>query len=130
MAVVPGPLLRATTGGARPQATHMPLAVSSTFAPTKELLEKAFEMSMEDPANPDPHLNLRRGEQPKWSTHSLRRLAATTARRHREKSGATVDEIDLYFGWKEKILKKAMQMHYAGMSLFERMRSARITGWM
>ena len=32
--------------------------------------------------------------------------------------------------WKEKILKKAMQMHYAGMSLFERMRSARITGWM
>ena len=130
VAVVPGPLLRATTGGARPQATHMPLAVSSTFAPTKELLEKAYEMSMEDPANPDPHLNLRRGEQPKWSTHSLRRLAATTARRHRERSGATVDEIDLYFGWKEKVLKKAMQMHYAGMSLFERMRSARITGWM
>ena len=51
-------------------------------------------------------------------------------RRHREKSGATADEIDLYFGWKEKILTKAMQMHYATMSLFERMRSAGITGWM
>ena len=48
-------------------------------------------------------------------------------RRHREKSGAMADEIDLYFGWKEKILKKAMQMHYATMGLRERLEQARIT---
>ena len=127
---MPGPLLRSTTGGARPKLTHMPLAVSSTFAPTKELLERAFAQVMSDPSNPDPHMDLRPGEEPKWSTHSLRRLAASTARRHRDKTGTTSDEIDLYFGWKEKILKKAMQMHYAAMSIVERMRQARITGWM
>ena len=128
--IVPGPLLRSTTGGARPRLTHMPLAVSTAFAPTKELLERAHARVMSDPADPDTHLDLRPGEEPKWSTYSLRRLATSTARRHRENTGTTADEIDLYFGWKEKILKKAMQMHYAAMSIVERMRQARITGWM
>ena len=40
VSIVPGPLLRSTTGGARPKLTHMPLAVSTAFAPTKELLEE------------------------------------------------------------------------------------------
>ena len=67
---------------------------------------------------------------PKWSTHSLRRLADTVARRYKEESGTTEAEIDLYFGWNERMVKKAMQAHYASLSIRERMALARITGKM
>ena len=128
--ITPGPLLLSTTGGSRPKHRPMPLAVSTAFAPTKELLEKSYLRANADPADTDPDLDLRAGEAAKWSTHSLRRLANTTARRHRKQTGATSDEIDLYFGWQERILKKAMQVHYAAMSILERMSLAKITGMM
>ena len=81
-------------------------------------------------SNPDPDLELDKGEEPKWSTHSLRRLADTTAMRYRQLTGATEAEIDLYFGWHEEILLKSMQVHYASMSIRERMALAKITGWL
>ena len=126
-AVVPGPLLLATTGGARPRATPMPLAVSSTFTPTKELLVAAHKMANADPSDPDPVLDVEKGREPKWTTHSLRRLADTSARQYREVTGTTEAEIDLYFGWHEKILLKEMQVHYEGMSIRSRMEKAKIT---
>ena len=128
--VVPGPFLLATTGGAgqRPTITTMPLSVSSSFAPTKEVLTEAWRQANLDPADPDPDIDLRNGEEPKWSTHSLRRLADTVARRYREVTGVTEDEIDIYFGWHERQLLRAMQVHYATMSIRERMATARITG--
>ncbi len=70
------------------------------------------------------------GKTPKWSSHSLRRLADTVARRFREVTGVTEGEIDIYFGWMERVLKKAMQMHYASLSIKERMDHAKITGMM
>ena len=36
-------------------------------------------------------------------------------------------EIDIYFGWNEAKMAMEMQMHYASMSLFERIQQARIT---
>ena len=36
--------------------------------------------------------------------------------------------IDLYFGWNEKLLLKAMQNHYNSLSVGERMKLATITG--
>ena len=42
--------------------------------------------------------------------------------------GTTADMIDLYFGWQERILLKAMQVHYATLTIIERMRQAWITG--
>mgnify|MGYP006062224029 CR=1 FL=1 len=36
-------------------------------------------------------------------------------------------EIDIYFGWHERVLLKEMQRHYEGMSRRARMRQARIT---
>ena len=128
--VVAGPLLLGTTGGKYPKVKTMPLATSSAFAPTKELLTAAWEFATSDPQDPDPDLELGMGEIPKWTTHSLRRLADTTARRYREQSGVTADEIDIYFGWNERVLLKAMQYHYATMSIRERMEHARITGFM
>ena len=78
----------------------------------------------------NPDLDLDPGREPKWSTHSLRRLADATARRHMEQTGATEDQIDIYFGWHERVLLKAMQRHYASMSIRQRMASAKITGMM
>ena len=40
------------------------------------------------------------------------------------------DRLKLYFGWNERMLKKAMQAHYASLSIRERMALARITGKM
>ena len=45
-----------------------------------------------------------------------------------EITGVTVDEIDIHFGWNERVLLKAMQIHYASMSIRERMKHAKITG--
>jgi len=37
---------------------------------------------------------------------------------------------DIYFGWQERVLKRAMQVHYAAMSIRERMATAVVTGMM
>ena len=126
--VMPGPLLLATTGGKNPKLKSMPLAVSSTFAPTKELLEKAYSKLKTNILDPDTDLDLDARREPRWTTHSLRRLADTTARRYMSMLGFTEAQVDIYFGWSEKILLKAMQLHYASLSIRERMKLAGITG--
>ena len=78
----------------------------------------------------DPHLEVEPGQEPKFSSHSLRRLADTVARRDMSITGTSEAEIDIYFGWQEKILLKAMQRHYEAMSVFSRMLKAKITSWM
>ena len=62
-----------------------------------------------------------------WTTHSLRRLADTIARRDREAMAVSEAEIDLFLGWHESILLKEMQRHYEAMSIRSRMKGARIT---
>ena len=47
----------------------------------------------------------------------------------REETGATEAQIDIFFGWHEKILLKARQVHYEGMNTLARMALAAITGW-
>jgi hypothetical protein len=128
--VIAGPLLLATTGGRYADFTLMPLAVGSVGGALKEVLESAYEVAMSDPDSPDPDIEIRAGKKPKFSTHSLRRLANTTARRYREETKTSADEIDLYFGWNERVLLKAMQVHYAKMSIRERMATAKITAKM
>jgi hypothetical protein len=39
-------------------------------------------------------------------------------------------EIDIYFGWHERVLLKEMQVHYEALSPRERMLHAKITGMM
>jgi hypothetical protein len=128
--LVPGPMLLATTGGKRPVRTLMPLSTASTFAPTKELLVRAAARADGVAGDPDPDLDVREGRGAKWSTHSLRRLADTTARRYREVTGSSEAEIDIFFGWNERVLLKAMQLHYASMSTRELMALAKVTGMM
>jgi hypothetical protein len=127
--VVPGPLLLASTGGKASRPTLMPLSTSTTFTLTKEILTTAYLLANGDPANPDPDLEVdfAAGEKPKWTTHSLRRMADTVARRFKERTGVSEADIDLYFGWNERVLLKAMQVHYAAMSVKERMKKAMVT---
>ena len=79
---------------------------------------------------PDPELECPPDRAPKWSSHSLRRLADTTARRYREAMNVSESEIDIYFGWHERVLRKEMQVHYEALSPRERMLHAKITGMM
>ena len=127
---VPGPLLLATTGGNRQTPKLMPYSTSTASAPTKEILTKAWQAGFVGGRSQDVDLDLEPGAPPKWSTHSLRRLGDTVARRYRLVTGVTSDQIDIYFGWQEKVLLLAMQVHYASMSIRERMNSAKITGMM
>ena len=128
--LVPGPLLLATTGGKAPRPTLMPFSTSSASTPVKKMLMAAYEKANQDPADPDPHIDLQAGKAPKFSTHSLRREADTAARRLRVKSETTEPEIDIYFGWNERVLLKAMQVHYENLSIRARMALAKITGWL
>ena len=111
-----------------PATRAMPLATSSVFDVTKEILDAAWRHATKDDMDPDPDLELGAGDLPRWSSHSLRRLADTVARKYMEITGVTVDEIDIHFGWNERVLLKAMQIHYASMSIRERMKHAKITG--
>eukprot|EP00900_Chrysochromulina_parva_P007415 jgi/Chrpa1/16675/Chrysochromulina_OHIO_Genome00022815-RA len=97
---------------------------------TTEILTKAWQAGFVEGVSQDPDLDLAPGAMPKWSTHSLRRLGDTVARRYRHVTGVTADQIDIYFGWQEKILLLAMQVHYASLSIRERMNTAKITGMM
>ena len=129
-AKVPGPLLLSTSGGKYPVIQLQPYSVGSAFKPTKELLERAHALANQDPLDPDPDLDTDPRRECRWTTHSLRRLADTVARRYRQESGATEAQIDIYFGWQERLLLKAMQVHYASLSIRERMLLAIITGYM
>ena len=124
--IVPGPLLLATTGGGLGRPTHMPLSVAAAAGPTKELLTLAAAEVAARPGG-DKDLDVERGRAPHWSSHSLRRLADTVARRDQQANGVEDAEIDLYFGWHEAILLKEMRRHYAAYQLRERIKQARIT---
>ena len=69
---------------------------------------KVAELAGADKSDPDPDLDTAYGREPKWTSHSLRRGADTAARQYREETGATEAQIDIFFGWHEKILLRAM----------------------
>ncbi len=64
-------------------------------------------------------------EEPSFGEHSLRRLADTVARRTMEATGATEMDLDLMFGWQERMYSRKMQIHYE--QRFTRERRACVT---
>jgi hypothetical protein len=115
--IVPGPLLLGTTGGLGGKMKLMPFQPGSATKPVKA--SGAIHDIETEP-----------GRTPKWTSHSLRRLANTVARRYREAMQVSEAQIDIYFGWHERVLLKEMQVHYEAMSPLERMLHAKITGMM
>ena len=109
--LVPGPLLRSTSGS---RLLHEPFAVDSTYAQLKPIMMFAYEKANEDPNDTDPERDLQGRIVPQFANHSWRRFGDKVARDTMETTGATSVDIDLYYGWHEKMHSKDMQLHYAG----------------
>jgi len=119
--IAPGPLIRATIGS---RLSHMPLDPSSTYATLHKLFDEAYHLA--NPTDdPDPWLDLQGLDHPLWGHHSLRRLADTVARATMAKTGISESDIDLMFGWQEKMYSRKMQHHYE--TRFNRDRRYRVT---
>ena len=117
--IVPGPLIRATHGALG--YSHMPLVPGSTYDTLNRVMERAGEEAMQG----DPELDLQGFDAPLWGHHSFRRFADTVARETMAQTGATEQDIDLYFGWMERFYHQKMQVHYS--SRFDRTRRTAVT---
>ena len=102
---------------------HMPLDPGSTYHLLTPLLEKAWATVMVE--GPDDELDLQGFDKPLWGNHSLRRFADTVARQTMALTGASEQDIDLYFGWLERFYQQKMQIHYE--SRFTRTRRSAVT---
>ena len=70
------------------------------------------------------------GAQTQFSPRAVFLVHIFGARLYREFTKTTEAQIDLYFGWQERVLKKMVQVHYESLSIRARMGLAKITGWM
>ena len=109
LAVVPGPLLRATHGRGK-GLTHMPIVPGSTYEIIHDCFAAAHRAA--NLSTPDPELDLQGFGAPLWGHHSLRRFADTVARETMATTGATEQDIDIIFGWLESYYSQKMQLHY------------------
>jgi hypothetical protein len=125
LSVGAGPLIRATFG---PSLTHMPLNPQSSYAALHAAMDEAFRLAngvapvnwrpngfgvaAEHWGDREPELDLQGLAAPLWGHHSNRRCADTVARQTMARSGATEQDIDLVFGWQEKLYSAKMQVHY------------------
>ena len=120
--VVPGPLIR-STHGRRLGLSHMPLDPGSTYQMLTRVMTSAWDELRA--GEPDSELDLQGFDAPLWGHHSFRRFADTVARQTMGTTGATEQDIDLYFGWMERFYGQKMQVHYE--SRFDRTRRTAVT---
>ena len=120
-----GPLLRATESGSG-RLTHMPLQPGSTYTHHIGALRAAYQLSsvMEEP---DLELELGGAAEAHFANHSNRRGGDRMARETRAKSGASIMDIDMVYGWNEAQRRKDMQLHYGGQDRAQRVGRARVT---
>ena len=91
----------------------MPILVKSTYDFIGKVTKRAFEKLEAEGGDPD--LVLGKGRKvPRFAHHSWRRLADTTAEECLAAGKCTETDIELHFGWRLKIHKKSMLLHYAG----------------
>ena len=106
------------------EITEMPLDPSGTYAALHKIFDEAHELSNPE-GDPDPWLDLQGLSEPLWGHHSLRRMADTVARATMGRSGSTEQDIDLTFGWNERMYNQKMQYHYE--TRFNRDKRYRVT---
>ena len=118
--VIGGPFGRATQGAS---TTHMPIVPRSTAEVVVKAHQRAYVLANAD--SPDLDLDLEGLDEPLWGDHSDRRGADTNARRSMGITEATEMDLDLYFGWQERMYSQKMQVHYE--STFTRVRRKAVT---
>ena len=123
--LVKGPLIRAPVGYV---ITHMPLVTTSADHHIRTALDRAYEELVASGEH-DPELDLPPGMDPQWGQHSFRREADRVAQSTRDKSGASEEDVDFFFGWRLKELLAKMQVHYKGLDRMARLSLARVTAW-
>jgi len=121
VSIVHGPLLRSTDGYS---LSHMPVDPSTTYGTLHKIMDECCELANPE-GDPDPWLDLQGLDEPLWGHHSWRRMADTLARANMAKSGATEKDIDLVFGWLERMYSRIMQDHYE--TKFIRVKRYRVT---
>jgi hypothetical protein len=87
-------------------------------------LKRAYAISSKL-GEPDLDLDLEGLSVPKWAHHTFRRTSDKFARDCMEDTGATKEDIDEQFGWKQAERAKDQQSSYAGPR--SRSHRARIT---
>ena len=124
--VVAGPLIRNARGHV---ITHMPFE-PETDDYIVDSLKMAYESVVASGAV-DPDLDLGGLEQPHFGTHSYRRQADRVAQATRDKSGASTQDIDFFFGWNLAKMAEDMQLWYSGLDRFQRLQKlVRVTLWL
>ena len=121
--VVSGPLLRASMGKL---ITHMPLEESGVANHLVAAMRLAREQ-IEEEGVLDPEFDTQLGVI--WGTHSMRRQADRVATRTRGKTGVSVQQVNMVFGWELKKMREEMQVWYAGLDRLQRLELARVTMW-
>ena len=119
--IVPGPLVRASSHGGKVQS-HMPWVPSSSYDHLHEMLGEAHLLAG---GLADPQLDLQGLAKPLWGHHSNRRGSDTIARATMSETGATEQDIDLTYGWREAMYSHIMQVHYE--SKFDREKRTAVT---
>ena len=102
----------------------MPLSKDSSYTHLIGALKKAWSISSAM-TEVDTELDLDGLDKPKWGHHTLRRTSDKIARETIEETGATKEDIDDMYGWKQAERAKEMQVAYAGRK--QRARRARVS---
>jgi hypothetical protein len=124
--IVPGPLIRATSGH---KLTHMPYSPTSTHVHLVPAMTKAFD-KIQGEGRADPEYDAVTDPVPKFGNHSNRRHGDRVAMRNASATGATDEDIDFFFGWNLKKMAETMRLHYAGLDRVLRLRLSRVTRMM
>ena len=124
--IVPGPLIRATSGH---KLTHMPYSPTSTHVHLVPAMTKAFDKIQEE-GRADPEYDAVTDPVPKFGNHSNRRHGDRVAMRNAAATGVTNEDIDFFFGWNLKKMAETMRLHYAGLDRVLRLRLSNVTRMM
>ena len=129
--VMSAPFITATTGGANPKPTMMPLSSTTmTGGVARKFLVEAALAANVDPHDLDPDLSIAVSaiETAKWGTHSMRRFSDRRVKRWCKENGVDPVVVDSMHGWKEAERRLDMSEHYDELNLRTRMERSRVTG--